>query len=939
MKKTNLLIVLALVLATLTLNAHTDVTNLYMTNAGFDDSSCFVGTNVFTYAKDITNGEVSGCQPVNGWAIDATALGDAKAGGAFAFGSGLWMAGADYVVPAADSEGGSAGGMLGLAGCWESSAGYSQQVTLPVGTYKLSYRVYNAGADIAENYSNEIGYIDEYGTTYYSNDVFPTGEWTEGCVLLSFTSCSFGRVHVGYKCGNVGSGSSPKLFVDYIKIEKFSAEELVGGDFTSYVNPAGWNGEKPYTDGNGVTAMETFEWAASLSLGRHLEQTVRGLPNGTYTLKMYVGVSSTSERDNVNHVIADGSTGYVSLHANDASIGVGAMNRLAIDAFDVVTLTDVHVTDGTMAVYLQEDMEGPNWLTLQINELVLVAPSEEPSGKGYCLEDVNDDGDVNVADVTLLVSKILDGHTQAVRPDVNGDHNVDVADVTALVSAILDPSKQTYVVPVPHEYAVHARVFAEQSSSDNTSQPDAYVLSVINPYTLGDVAAEADLSSFFTVMDIDCTQLPDGVSSVSVFANGKEAIAGMMRYHSLGDRVNVYAGEAPSVYADDMLSDVVTVSGSGSASTFRAYLLPVSLPDGVTITARMANGTYYSQTLSAPIAPFSRSEVTLTKADADANLWMATIPGNVYFSMLSTPGAHDAATASVTQYAYLAKCQSETLEQLLQNGVRAFDLRPRYNSSASTDVDIQLENLEIYHGIVPTGVKFKDAIDILIRFVKAHPSEALSVIMNKEDSGGGTDYSSTWRASLRECFGDESRSPWLIGSVRGYHTLDDVRGKVSIVSRNPYGNADNGYRDVVYGAVIEGWPDDGLVTDYGCPMTQAWNWVDCRANVEDAYNDGNADKKTHVAQMLNLASANTDHCHYHYTYTSIAGTLLSSLTSHASELNPWTASYLTQSLTGPAGYVYADYMGSSQYGGDALLRAVVEQNYKYVFKGQSRLSE
>lgn len=937
MKKTNLLIVLALVLATLTLNAHTDVTNLYMTNAGFDDSSCFVGTNVFTYAKDITNGEVSGCQPVNGWAIDATAFGDAKAGGAFAFGSGLWMAGADYVVPAADSEGGSAGGMLGLAGCWDSSAGYSQQVTLPVGTYKLSYRVYNAGADIAENYSNEIGYIDEYGTTYYSNDVFSTGEWTEGCVLLSFTSCSFGKVHVGYKCGNVGSASSPKLFVDYIKIEKFSTEELIGGDFTSYVNPAGWNGEKPYTDGNGVTAMETFEWAASLSLGRHLEQTVRGLPNGTYTLKMYVGASSTSERDNVNHVITDGSTGYVSLHANDASIGIKAMNRLDIDAFDVVTLTDVHVTDGALDIYLQEDAEGPNWLTLQIKELVLVTPSGEPLGEGYYQEDVNDDGNVNVADVTLLVSKILDTQTQAARPDVNGDHNIDVADVTALVSAILDPSKQTYVENVPNEYAVRARVFAEQSSSENASQPSAYVLSVINPYTLSDVTAEAELSSFFTVMDIDCSQLPAGVSSVSVFANGKEAIAGVMCYHSLNDRVDVYAGEAPSVYADDMLSDVVTVSGS--ATTFRAYLLPVNLPNGVTITARMADGKYYSQTFSESITPFSRREITLTIADADKNLWMATIPGNVYFSMLSTPGAHDAATAGVTQYAYFAKCQSETLEQLLENGVRAFDLRPRYNSSKSTDVDIQLENLEIYHGIVSTGVKFKDAIDILIRFVKAHPSEALSVIMNKEDSGSGTDYSSTWRASLRECFSDESRSPWLMGSVRGYHTLDDVRGKVSIVSRNPYGNADNSYRDVVYGAIIESWPDDGLVTDYSCPMTQAWNWVDCRANVEDAYNDGNADKKTHVAQMLNLASGNTDHFHYHYTYTSIAGSLLSSLTSHASELNPWTANYLTQSVTGPAGYVYADYMGSSQYDGETLLRAVVEQNYKYIFKGQSRLSE
>lgn len=938
MEKNSLLFFCSLALTALTLGAQTDVTNQYLTNAGFDDSDSFVGTNVFTYAKDIVNGEVSGCQPVNGWIIDETATGDAKAGGAFAYGSGFWMAGNSYVVTETDSEGSAAGGALGLAGCWGSSAGYSQDVVLPVGNYRLSYRVFNAGANVTDNYSNEIGYIDEAGVTYYADDEFPTGMWTEGEVLLSFSSCSFGKVHVGYRCGDVGSAGSPKLFVDYIKLEKFTVEELSGKDFTSHVNPEKWNGKGTYTDSNGVTAIETFQWGASLALGQHLEQTVTGLPSGTYTLSMYVGVSSTSSRDNVDHVLTDGSTEYVSLHANNVSVGVPAMNRTAINAFDVVTLKDVLVTDGTLSVYLQEDVEGPNWLTLQIKELELDTPLvQDVAGKGFFKEDVNDDGNVNVTDVTLLVSKILDGQTQAVRPDVNGDQNIDVSDVTALVSAILDPSRLTFVETVPDEVTVHARIYAEQSSEENISQPYSYVLAAVNPYTLKDIAAEVEISSFFTVLDIDCSQMPIEVSAVSVYANGKETIAGMMYYHSIQGKADVYAGKAPSVYADDLLSDVVTVSGS--TQTFRAYLLPVDLARGVTITARMADGTYYSRILTESIAPFSRCEISMTTADTAGNLWMSTIPGNVYFSMLSTPGAHDAATAGVTQYTYFSKCQSESLEQLLENGVRAFDLRPRYNSTKGTDEDIQLQNLEIYHGQVPTGVKFKDAIDILIDFVKAHPSEALSVIMNKESIGSGTDYSETWRASLRECFSDESRSPWLMGSVRGYHTLDDVRGKVSIVSRNPYGNETGGYRDVVYGAIIENWPDNGLITDYGCPMTQAWNWVDCRASVEDAYNDTGDAKKSDVQQMLNLASANTDHFRYHYTYTSSAGSLLASPSSHASVLNPWTADYLTQSLAGPAGYVYADYIGSAEYGGRTLLKAVIEQNYKYVFKGQSCLDE
>ena len=126
-------LILAFCLLSLRLSAQTDVTSTYLTNAGFDEAGSFVSTNVFTYAKDISNGEVSGCQPVFGWTIDDASYGDSKAGAAFQLGSGFWMAGSSYVVPAADSEGNTSGGVLGLAGCWSGSAGYSQEVALPIG--------------------------------------------------------------------------------------------------------------------------------------------------------------------------------------------------------------------------------------------------------------------------------------------------------------------------------------------------------------------------------------------------------------------------------------------------------------------------------------------------------------------------------------------------------------------------------------------------------------------------------------------------------------------------------------------------------------------------------------------------------------------------------------------------------------------------------------
>lgn len=52
--------------------------------------------------------------------------------------------------------------------------------------------------------------------------------------------------------------------------------------------------------------------------------------------------------------------------------------------------------------------------------------------------DVNHDGVVDLADVTLLINKVLGADaTQLYNPDVNADGNVDVADVTTLVTLIL----------------------------------------------------------------------------------------------------------------------------------------------------------------------------------------------------------------------------------------------------------------------------------------------------------------------------------------------------------------------------------------------------------------------------------------------------------------------------------------------------------------------
>ena len=63
--------------------------------------------------------------------------------------------------------------------------------------------------------------------------------------------------------------------------------------------------------------------------------------------------------------------------------------------------------------------------------------SEKKDDPVFLEGDVDGDGEVNVSDVTALVSMILGNIEQNAAADVNGDGAVDVSDVTALVSIIL----------------------------------------------------------------------------------------------------------------------------------------------------------------------------------------------------------------------------------------------------------------------------------------------------------------------------------------------------------------------------------------------------------------------------------------------------------------------------------------------------------------------
>ena len=308
MKKLNkLFAILFAVLEMTTLKAQTDVTDQYLTNAGFDDETSFVNNGVCTYAKDCSaNGTtLSQMQPVNGWTF-GVANGDARASGAYAWDAKHFLGGKGYTIPSTDEEGNIAGGALGICAVWDAVLYYYQEVTLKPGVYEFSYCVYNSGNGANAVNKNLFGFVADNGTSYYgATKTFTSNSWTKETISFTLATETKGKISVGIDAANAGSGNSHHLFVDYIKLIRKSFDDVSAenpADFTSLIkNPSfetgnldGWTyigssdtGVKPNSNNtyktSGVDGNYLYNtwWQ-----GTPLTQTVGNIPNGIYELKV-----------------------------------------------------------------------------------------------------------------------------------------------------------------------------------------------------------------------------------------------------------------------------------------------------------------------------------------------------------------------------------------------------------------------------------------------------------------------------------------------------------------------------------------------------------------------------------------------------------------------------------------------------------------------------
>ncbi len=154
----------------------------------------------------------------------------------------------------------------------------------------------------------------------------------------------------------------------------------------------------------------------------------------------------------------------------------------------------------------------------------------------------------------------------------------------------------------------------------------------------------------------------------------------------------------------------------------------------------------------------------------DRNNWMSEIMDDAKISWLTIPGTHDTATFNVKCSTWGsivepgATCQSWNIEQQLAAGIRAFDLRYKWENS----------KFYLYHGEDSYACKCRDSdgthLDLTAvlqkckTFLNSHPNEFILVNIQKESG----DYNTTELNKIKSAYGLVSRdNSTTVGQVRG----------------------------------------------------------------------------------------------------------------------------------------------------------------------------
>jgi len=341
-----------------------------------------------------------------------------------------------------------------------------------------------------------------------------------------------------------------------------------------------------------------------------------------------------------------------------------------------------------------------------------------------------------------------------------------------------------------------------------------------------------------------------------------------------------------------------------------------------------------------------------------ADNWMKRLPDDTYVANLSIPGSHDTGTGNgfpgATTSIYgpfgdkYARTQEKNFEAQWNLGVRAFDMRPAVTGNYLND----------NHGIMPTKLRFDDALYFLRDKLRENPSEF--AIIHLLHATAGDDNASNYGERLLELVRRDDLKDFFV-DFSPTLTVKQMRGKILLLSRDHYA-------DKPVGGFFLNWTGDldwnaqrrGQIV--GAKGATASLYMQDYA---ETFRQGDLERKVNgVRQLLefstkhkaNLASDIVWVCNFASAYSKVSRLYIPLIVDeqisssdgyrdNAVHTNGAILDYLNDpsNPAGPTGIILADYVGvnsSNGYNtrGQELVDAIIANNFRYL-KDMSQVTE
>lgn len=465
---------------------------------------------------------------------------------------------------------------------------------------------------------------------------------------------------------------------------------------------------------------------------------------------------------------------------------------------------------------------------------------------------------------------------------------------------------------IPGDGTVKALLPSVQECRDGAYDPDLlYLAAAEEQIEPGADAVRLRFRPVVTLLDItfEASEATEVRQIVVRSTQSNENLAGKFTYDLRTNRLGEIT-EASNVVSVRMLqADGTPGVTLAAGETCRAIAVVVSQSSFIglrvdVVTSNGVAGRSSSKTLTGG-KRYAIALGVLPKMDENARTkfyasWMAYLPDDAYVSALSIPGTHDAATSTLDIW---SKCQSKTLRQQLELGVRFFDLRPTGS-----------DDLMIYHGS-STGVTFDAAIAAMVDYMIANPSEACFVQMQYQSGKGD---GASWASAMGNYLASSAYRDRFI-DFRPDLTMGDMRGKILILTRTDYNGS-------LVGGKITSWQDD--VTDQTSSIVNGS--ASATLFIQDKYGGfttGTDAKKSAITAYLDKAR-DKESSDWLFNFTSLATAIVTTPESNAKKLNPAACEYIV-AHPGCTGVVMMDFAGDSGSSGDKLLKTIIDQNFYY----------